>query len=109
MKLSETCPGHAGCLGVAATVRNKVAPRDEPRRERRGAALRLQLCQVKKNSTFFFSQKCSNIFEQKISVFNFFFKSVQIYMKDAECAELKEKSNFRFFRLLFFELKSFLY
>ena len=25
-------------------------------------------------------------------------------MKDAECAELKEKSNFRFFRFLFFEL-----
>ena len=25
---------------------------------------------------------------------NFFFKSVQNYMKDAECAETKEKSNF---------------
>ena len=35
----------------------------------------------------------------------FIFKSVQIYMKDAECTELKEKSNIRF---LFFELWSFL-
>ena len=32
----------------------------------------------------------------------FFFKSVQIYMTDAEYAESKEKSNFRFFRFLFF-------
>ena len=46
---------------------------------------------------FFFLQKCSNIFKQ------IFFLSFQIYMKDAECAELKEKSNFRFFRFLFFE------
>ena len=30
----------------------------------------------------------------------FFFKSVQIYMKDAEYAESKEKSNFRFFIFL---------
>ena len=34
---------------------------------------------------------------------------VQIHMKDAESAESKEKSNFRFFRFLFFELWSFLY
>ena len=33
----------------------------------------------------------------------FFFKSDQIYMKDLESDEYKEKSNFRFFRLLFFE------
>ena len=31
-----------------------------------------------------------------------FFQSVQIYMKDAECAESKEKSGFRFFQFLFF-------
>ena len=41
-----------------------------------------------------------NIFEQNL-FFQFFFASVQIYMKDAES---KEKSNFRFFRFLFFEL-----
>ena len=34
------------------------------------------------------------------------FKSVQIYMKDAECVETNEKSIFRFW---FFELWSFLY
>ena len=36
----------------------------------------------------------------------FFFKNVQIYMKDAECAEINGKSIFRF---LFFELWSLLY
>ena len=36
---------------------------------------------------------------------NFFFKSVQIYMKDAECDETKEKSIFWF---LFFALWGFL-
>ena len=34
------------------------------------------------------------------------FKSGQIYMKDAECAKMNEKSIFRY---LFFELWSFLY
>ena len=43
-----------------------------------------------------FFQKCSKIFEQ---IF-------QIYMKDAESTESKEKSNFRFFRFLFSELWS---
>ena len=33
----------------------------------------------------------------------FFFKRGQIYMKDLESAEYKEKRNFRFFRYLFFE------
>ena len=42
---------------------------------------------------------------KKIYQYNFFFKSGQIYMKDAECAESEEKSNFRF---PFFELWSFL-
>ena len=37
------------------------------------------------------------------------FISVQIHMKDAESAESKEKSNFRFFQFLFFEFWSFLY
>ena len=36
-------------------------------------------------------------------------KSVRIYMKDVECSEMNEKSNFRFFRSLFFELWTFLY
>ena len=45
--------------------------------------------QTKKYFAFFFSK----MFKQ-----NFFF-SIQIYMKDVECAESKEKSNFRFFRL----------
>ena len=38
--------------------------------------------------------------------FNFFFKSVQIYMKDVECSESNDKSNFRF---LLFELWSYFY
>ena len=53
----------------------------------------------------YFFQKWFNNYKKKIS--NFFnFKSGQIYyIEDAECAESKEKSNFRF---LFFELWSFL-
>ena len=39
----------------------------------------------------------------------FFFKSVQIYMKDKECSVTNEKSILRFFRFLVFELWSFLY
>ena len=39
---------------------------------------------------------------------HFFFKSDQILMEDAESAELKEKSNLRFFQFIFFELWSFL-
>ena len=35
---------------------------------------------------------------------NFFFKSVQIYIKDAECAESKEKSNSRFFLIFIFRV-----
>ena len=42
-------------------------------------------------------------FEQNFFFQFFFFKSVQIYMKDAEFAESKEKSYIRF---LFFELWS---
>ena len=37
-----------------------------------------------------------------------FFKNGQIYMNDLESAELNGKSNFRFFRFLFFELWFFL-
>ena len=39
---------------------------------------------------------------------NLFFRSGLNYMKDEESAELKEKSNFIFFRFLFFELALFL-
>ena len=35
---------------------------------------------------------------QKKNFFKFLFLSVQIYMKDTECAESKDKSNFRFFK-----------
>ena len=38
----------------------------------------------------------------------FFFKRGQIYMKDVESTESKEKSKFGFFRFLFFELWLFL-
>ena len=55
---------------------------------------------AKPHTNFFFFQKCSNISEQKIFL-SFFFKSFQIYMTDAESAESKEKSNFRF---LFFRI-----
>ena len=64
-----------------------------------------------KNLKFFILQKCSRTFlehKTQIVLFQiivFFSKSVQIYMEDAELAESKEKSNFRF---LFFELWSFL-
>ena len=51
-------------------------------------------------------KKGFNIWTKKIQ---YFFKSVKIYMKDAECAETNEKSIFRFCRFLFFELCSFLY
>jgi len=37
----------------------------------------------------------------------FFFKIDQIYMRDAECVESKEKLNFRFYRFLVIELWSF--
>ena len=40
---------------------------------------------------------------------NIFFKSGQIYMKDPESTETKEKSNIRFFQFLFFQLWSFLF
>ena len=53
---------------------------------------------------YFFFQKCSNIWIKKIPIYFF-----QIYMNDTESAEAKEKANFRFLRLLFFELWSFLY
>ena len=33
----------------------------------------------------------------------FFFKNVQIYMKDTECPESEEKSNYRLFRFFFFQ------
>ena len=39
--------------------------------------------------------------------FQFIFKSFQIYMKDLESAESKEKPNFRSLRFLFFEYCSF--
>ena len=50
----------------------------------------------------FFLQKRSNVFEQTI-FFSNFFSDVKIYMKHAESAEWKEKSNFRFFPFLFFK------
>ena len=37
---------------------------------------------------------------------DFFFESVQVYMKDAECSATNEKSDLRF---LFFKLRSFVY
>ena len=55
----------------------------------------------------FFIQKCSNIFEQKIIIANFIFKSAQVHMNDAESVESKEKSNFRFSQFLFLEIWSF--
>ena len=42
-----------------------------------------------------FFQKCFNIFEQYIYIY-FFFKSVQIYTKNAVSAEWKEKSDLYF-------------
>ena len=56
-----------------------------------------------KNNNFeFFSKNVrTNLNKKK---FHFFFKSVQINMKDAVSVDSKEKSNFRFFRFLFFEL-----
>ena len=57
-------------------------------------------------------QKASSVWEFsfRISVLRshqnqfFFFKIEQIYMKDLESAESNEKSNFRLFRFLIFEL-----
>ena len=43
----------------------------------------------------------SNFFQYLTNKNQFFFKSVHIFMKDAECAETNEKSNFRF---LFFRV-----
>ena len=49
------------------------------------------------------------IFRTKMTkIIYFFSKSIQIYMKDPESVESKEKSNFRFFRFLFLELWSFI-
>ena len=42
------------------------------------------------------------MFEDFLTIY--FFKSVQIHMKDAESTEPKEKSNLRFFRFLFFRV-----
>ena len=43
---------------------------------------------------------------QKYFLNYYFFKSVQIYMKDPESNESNKKSNLRFFRLLFYKLIS---
>ena len=61
----------------------------------------------KKWTFFFFFSKMFEHFWTKNFFYIFFIKKFQIYMKDAEPAESKEKSNFRFFRFLFFELWSF--
>ena len=53
---------------------------------------------------FFF--KNVSIIEQKKS--NFFFVSVEIHMEEVDSTESKEKSNFWFFRFIFFELWLFL-
>ena len=52
----------------------------------------------------FFLSPDECIINQMKNKIQFFFQSVQIYMIDAECAETNEKSNFRFFRFLFFRV-----
>ena len=51
---------------------------------------------------FFFLPKTFKYLNKKKCIH--FFQTVENYTKDAECTELREKSNFRFFRFLFFEL-----
>ena len=66
-------------------------------------------CFIFKNKKCFFFQKCSNIFEQiffLLFIFLFIFatyfaKNFQIHMNNAESAESKEKSNFRFLDFYF--------
>ena len=55
-----------------------------------------------------FSKRFKHFWTKKI-FYIFFIKSFQIWMKDTESAESKEKSNFRFFQFLFFKLWSFLW
>ena len=46
---------------------------------------------------FFSSKMFQYLKKKKIQFYFYFFKSLQIYMKDVECAESKKKSNLRFF------------